>query len=68
MQFDYMEIFYKYGIYAVIIIVSLILALLARSCFARSQSQQTDDSGKLETPSYEEMDPGIQLSEPEDEE
>ncbi len=64
MQFDYMDIFYKYGIYAVMIIAALILALLARNRFVRSQ--KTDDSDKLETPTYEEMDPGIKLSEPED--
>jgi len=68
MQFDYMEIFYKYGIYAVIILGALILALLARNPFVRSLSQDADDSDKLEPPTYEEMDPGIQLSEPEDDE
>ena len=61
-----MEIFYKYGLFAIIIIGALFLAFLARNRFTRSQFQDTDDSDKLETPTYEEMDPGIQLSEPED--
>jgi len=66
MQFDYMDIFYKYGIYAVIIIGALVLALLARNRFALAKFQEMDDADKLETPSYEEMDSGIKLSEPED--
>lgn len=68
MQFDYMDIFYKYGIYAAIIIGALILALLARNPFVRSLFQEMDDADKLEAPSYEEMDSGIKLSEPEDNE
>jgi hypothetical protein len=66
MQFDYMNIFFKYMIYTVILIIALIFTLLARNHFVRSQSQENDDSDKLETPTYEEMNPGIQLSEPED--
>lgn len=61
MQFDYMEWLFQYGIYAVAAIGALILAFLARSRLATA----TDD--KLQTPTYEEMDSGIKLSDPEDE-
>ena len=62
MQFDYMEWLFQYGIYAVAAIAALILAILARSRLAKA----TDD--KLKTPSYERMDPGIVLSDPDDDE
>lgn len=62
MQFDYMEWLLQYGIYAVAAIGALIIAVLARSRLAKA----TDD--KLKSPSYEEMDSGIKLSDPDDEE
>ena len=68
MQFDYMTWLYKYGIYAAIILGAMILAFLARNRFARGQFQEMDDSDKLETPTYEQMDSGITLSDPDDEE
>ena len=42
---------------------ALILAVLARSRLAKTIA----DSDKLSTPSYEHMDPGIVLSDPDDE-
>jgi len=64
MQFDYMEWLLQYGIYALAAIGALILAILARSRFAKV----IDDSDKLSSPSYEEMDHGIVLSDPDDDE
>lgn len=66
MQFDYMTWLYEYGIYAAIIFGTLILAVLARSRFARAQFQEMNDSDKLETPSYERMDSGVKLSDEDD--
>ena len=59
---DYMTWLSKYGIYAAIILGALILAALARNRFARARFQEMDDSDKLQTPTYEEMDSGIKLS------
>ncbi len=67
MQFDYMEIFYKYGIYAAIIIGALILAFLARNRLALARFRDMDDSDKLQTPSYEHMDSGVVVSDPDEE-
>ena len=61
MQFDYMTWLYKYGIYAAMILGALVLAVQARSRFAKAM----DD--KLKSPSYERMDPGIVVSDPDDE-
>ena len=66
MQFDYATWLYHYGIYIVIAIGALLLAALTRSRFARAQYQEMDDSDKLASPSYEEMDAGIKLSDEED--
>lgn len=66
MQFDYAAWLYQYGIYIVIAIGALLLAALTRSRFARAQYQEMDDSDKLTSPSYEEMDAGIKLSDEED--
>jgi hypothetical protein len=67
-QLDYLELFYKYGIYAALIIGSLFLAFLARNRFARAKFQEMDDSDKLATPTYEPQDSGIQLSDPDEDE
>ena len=67
MQLDYMTWLYKYGIYAAIILGALILAALARNRFARARFQEMDDSDKLQSPTYEEMDSGIKLSDDDDE-
>ena len=59
MQIDFLDWMYKWGIYAVMIIGALVLAVLARSRFARAQYQRMEDSDKLEAPSFEEMESGI---------
>jgi len=64
MQLDYLTWLYKYGIYAAMIIGALILAVLARSRFAKTM----DDSDKLQTPTYEHMDSGVTVSDPDDDE
>ena len=56
-QIDYLDWLYKWGIYAVMIIGSMVILLLARSRFARMR-----DSDKLATPSYEEMESGVVIS------
>jgi len=61
MQFDYMEWLFQYGIYAVAAIAALVLAILARSRLAKT----TDD--KLRTPTYERMDSGVVISDPDEE-
>jgi len=66
MQLDYLTWLYKYGIYAAMIIGALILAALSRNRYATARLE--DDSDKLSSPSYEEMDPGIVLSDPDDDE
>jgi len=68
MQFDYMEWLFQYGIYAVAAVAALILAALARNRFARGQFQEMEDSDKLEAPTYEHMDSGVTISDPDDEE
>jgi hypothetical protein len=68
MQFDFVGELYKYGIYAAMIIGALILAYLARNRFARGQFQEMEDSDKLEAPTYEHMDSGVTISDPDDEE
>lgn len=67
MQLDYMTWLYKYGIYAAIILGALILAALARNRYARAQFQEMGDSDKLEAPTYEQMDSGVTVSDPDDE-
>jgi len=57
----------QYGIYITIAIGTLILVYLARVFFAKFQYHKLGDSDKLQTPSYEEMDSGITLSNPDDE-
>ena len=57
MQFDYM----KWLIYIVYAFGALLIACLARSFYVRSQFRDMDDSDKLQTPTYEEMDSGIKL-------
>jgi len=66
MQFDYVVWLYKYGIYTAIILGAMILAVLARSRFARAQYHGMDDSDRLTAPTYEEMDSGIKLSDDDD--
>ena len=66
MQFDYMEILYKYGIYAALIIGASFLAFLYRSRFARAQYQRMEDTEKLEAPSFEKQESGIVISDPDD--
>jgi len=66
MQLDYLTWLYKYGIYAAMIIGASIVAALIRY-FAKARYRKMDDSDKLSSPSYEEMDSGIKLSYPEDE-
>jgi hypothetical protein len=65
MQLDFLDWLYKYGIYAAMIIGAAIVAALVRY-FAKAQYRKMDDSDKLSTPSYEEMDSGIKLSDPEE--
>ena len=65
MQFDYIEWLVQYGIYAVAVIGALILAILARNRYARTRLE--GDSDRLQTPTYERMDSGITLSDPDDE-
>lgn len=67
MQLDYISWLYKYGIYAAIILGSLILAFLARNRFARAQFQKMEDDDKLQAPTYEQMDSGVTVSDPDDE-
>lgn len=62
MQFDYM----KWLIYIVYAFGALLIAYLARSFYIRSQFRDMDDSDKLQTPTYEEMDSGIKLSDDEE--
>ena len=67
MQFDYLGWLYKYGIYAAMIIGAAIVATLVRY-FAKAQYRKLDDSDKLASPSFEEMESGIIISDPDDEE
>ena len=65
MQIDYMELLYKWGIYAVMIIGASVVAILVRY-FAKTQYRKMDDSDKLESPTFEEQDSGIVITDPED--
>jgi hypothetical protein len=62
MQFDYMEWLFQYGLYAVAAIGALIIAILARSRLAKAAND------KLKSPTYEKIDSGIKLSDPDDDE
>ena len=65
MQYDFLTRLYKYGIFAAMIIGVSVVAALVRY-FAKMQYRKLDDSEKLQSPTYEEMDSGIQLSDPDD--
>jgi hypothetical protein len=58
MQIDFLDWLYKWGIYAVMIIGALVVAILARSRLAKLRKMED----RLATPSYEEMDSGIKIS------
>ena len=66
MQFDIMTWLSTYGIYAAMIIGATIVATLVRF-FAKAQYRKLDDSDKLESPTYEKVESGIKLSDPDDE-
>ncbi len=67
MQLDYLTWLYKYGIYAVMIIGASVVAALVRY-FAKVQYRKLDDSDKLQAPTYEEMESGIIISVPDEDE
>jgi len=58
MQFDYM----KWLIYIVYAFGALLIALLARAFYIRSQYLKMDDSDKLGSPSYEKQESGVKIS------
>ena len=67
MQFDYLDWFYTYGIYTIMIIGTSIVAILVRY-FAKAQYRKMDDSDKLESPTFEKQESGIIITDPDDDE
>lgn len=67
MQFDFLDWFYKSILYLVLAIGAILIAALVRSFYLRKQFHDKDDSDKLQSPTYEEMDPGIKISDDNDE-
>ena len=65
MQIDYIDLLYKWGIYAAMIIGAMVVAILVRY-FAKTQYREMDDSDKLESPSYEKQESGIVITDPEE--
>jgi hypothetical protein len=62
MQFDYIDWFGKNIIYFILALGAIILLYLVRAFFVRSQYRDMQDSDKLESPTYEEIDSGIKIS------
>ncbi|MFW9834887.1 MAG: hypothetical protein ACFFEK_12885 [Candidatus Thorarchaeota archaeon] len=67
MQFDYILWLHKYAIIVGLILGALILVLLAWNHYARGQFEDMGDSDRLQTPTYEQMDSGVVVSDPDDE-
>ncbi|MFW9769023.1 MAG: hypothetical protein ACFFF9_15940 [Candidatus Thorarchaeota archaeon] len=67
MQLDFILWLHKYGIFVGIILAAFILALVAWNRYAQAKFAEMGDSDKLQTPTYEHLDSGVVVSDPDDE-